>query len=460
MAKAKLTLPKEWRRFADRYGADRAYWYVPKGLAVTPESLKSRLQVLREFEGNANPWRDLQQQYVQRLNEEKISLAAAKWPEGGAPLARMLKKVFGSVGLAWVDPDERVEITPAGNEFLSSKDPAGVLSNQLSRFQFWNPSVMSKVHREVRLHPIPFLGELLRNIDGQSISAIEYSLFVSKAKTFADVDAALEHIEAFRELDEETQNRVVDACETYMLGGRRRKSIYNTIRLNRSYALKMWALSNLIEINDEGGLTLRKGTLKQYRVYLSDYVREGAFINFANEKDWIAYFGDPDARPTIDTALDYYVNKGDVAAAIAAKEKTAKSKKELAEFSDMIVSEKAVEDYLEVNLDVIGSKIGTALELVRRQYSTPVGPIDLLTRDKKTGEYVVVELKKGRSADKVYGQCSRYMGWVRKNLANGGKVHGVIVAREIDAKLKAARDAHDTKVHLVEFEMKVGAKVV
>ena len=40
------------------------------------------------------------------------------------------------------------------------------------------------------------------------------------------------------------------------------------------------------------------------------------------------------------------------------------------------------------------------------------------------------------------------------------KVHGVIVAREIDGKLKAARDAHDTKVHLVEFEMKVGAKVV
>ena len=96
-----------------------------------------------------------------------------------------------------------------------------------------------------------------------------------------------------------------------------------------------------------------------------------------------------------------------------------------------------------------------------RQYSTTVGPIDLLAIDTKTGEYVVIELKKGRSADKVYGQCSRYMGWIRKNLAaKGVKVHGVIVARAIDDKLKAARDAHDTNVYLIEFEMKIGAKAV
>ena len=126
----------------------------------------------------------------------------------------------------------------------------------------------------------------------------------------------------------------------------------------------------------------------------------------------------------------------------------------------MIVSEKAVEDYLENHLDVVDSKIKANLKLVPggRQYSTTVGPIDLLTIDTKTGDYVVIELKKGRSADKVYGQCSRYMGWVRKNLAAAGaKVHGVIVARQIDDKLKAARDAHDTKVHLIEFEMKIGA---
>ena len=51
------------------------------------------------------------------------------------------------------------------------------------------------------------------------------------------------------------------------------------------------------------------------------------------------------------------------------------------------------------------------------------------------------------------------MGWVRKNLAaKGTKVDGVIVARQIDDKLKAARDAHDTKGHPIEFEMKIAPR--
>jgi hypothetical protein len=460
MAKAKLTLPKEWRNFANRYGADRAYWYVPKGLAVTTVSLKPRLMVLKEFEGG-KAWRDCQQEYVRRLNEENISDAASKWEDGGAPLARMLKQVFVMLGLAWVDADERIEITPAGDKFLLSKDPDGVLSDQMSRFEFWNPSVASLAHKAIALHPIPFLGEVLRSLNGQRISATEYTLFVSRAKRFADVDTVIDQIERFRELSEKMQGLVTESCDAYKLSGIRRSSMYNTIKLDRSYALKMYGLSRLIDIDDNGGLRLRKGALKHFRRYLSDYARDGAYIDFENEKDWISYFGDPNATPTVATALDYYVNKGDVAAAIATKKKTAKSAKELAEFQDMIVSEKAVEDYLETHLEVIGARIRSNLEFIGRQYSTTVGPIDLLARDKKTGDYVVIELKKGRSADRVYGQCSRYMGWIRKNLATKGtKVHGVIVARKIDDKLKAARDAHDTKVHLIEFEMKIGATAV
>jgi hypothetical protein len=459
MAKAKLTLPKEWRQFANRYGADHAYWYVPKGLAVSTDSLKPRLKVLKEFEGS-KAWRECQQDYVQRLNDEKISDAAAG-EDGGAPLARMLKQVFVMLGLAWVDPDDRVEITPAGDKFLTDKDPDGVLSDQMSRYQFTNPSVASNAHKAIELHPIPFIGEVLRSVDGQSISGVEYTLFIARAKSFSHVDSVIEKIEAFRDLDMNMQALVVKTCDAFKLPGIRRSSMYNTIRLDRSYALKMFALSRLVEINDDGGLSIRKGALKQYRPYLAHYGREGAYIEFANEKDWIAYFGDPKATPTIDTALEYYVNKGDIAAAIATKKITAKSAKELAEFQDMIVSEKAVEDYLENHLEVIGSKIGAKLKLVGRQYSTTVGPIDLLAIDTKTADYFVIELKKGRSADKVYGQCSRYMGWVRKNLAGAdAKVHGVIVARQIDAKLKAARDAHDTKVHLIEFEMKIGATAV
>ena len=44
--------------------------------------------------------------------------------------------------------------------------------------------------------------------------------------------------------------------------------------------------------------------------------------------------------------------------------------------------------------------------------------------------------------------------------ANGAKVRGAIVARQIDSNLGDARGAHDTEVYLIGFEMKIGATAV
>ena len=103
-------------------------------------------------------------------------------------------------GLAWVDPDDRVEITPAGDKFLTDKDPDGVLSDQMSRYQFTNPSVASNAHKAIALHPIPFIGEVLRSIDGQASAVSSTRLFVSRAKSFEDVDAVIEQIETLPRL--------------------------------------------------------------------------------------------------------------------------------------------------------------------------------------------------------------------------------------------------------------------
>lgn len=73
-------------------------------------------------------------------------------------------------------------------------------------------------------------------------------------------------------------------------------------------------------------------------------------------------------------------------------------------------------------------------EYTGQQYDTKeVGRIDLLCKNKKTGDFVVIELKRGRESDKVVGQTLRYIGWVKKNLANGGqKVYGIIITSEGD----------------------------
>jgi hypothetical protein len=71
------------------------------------------------------------------------------------------------------------------------------------------------------------------------------------------------------------------------------------------------------------------------------------------------------------------------------------------------------------------------------EYPTDVGPIDVLAKD-SDGGFVVFELKLGRGPDRAVGQALRYMGWVNKHLTAGKRVLGVIVAHEIDEKLKYA----------------------
>lgn len=80
------------------------------------------------------------------------------------------------------------------------------------------------------------------------------------------------------------------------------------------------------------------------------------------------------------------------------------------------------------------------------EYYTEVGNIDILATDRNS-EFVVIELKVGKGSDATIGQLLRYKGWVRRNLAGGGAVRGIVVASEIDDKIKyAAYAAGDLEV--------------
>jgi len=62
------------------------------------------------------------------------------------------------------------------------------------------------------------------------------------------------------------------------------------------------------------------------------------------------------------------------------------------------------------------------------------------------------ELKLSRGPDRAVGQALRYMGWVKKHLAASKNISGVIVAHEIDEKL---RYAVSVAPNVTVFEYKV-----
>ncbi|MGO8839535.1 MAG: endonuclease NucS domain-containing protein [Limisphaerales bacterium] len=118
--------------------------------------------------------------------------------------------------------------------------------------------------------------------------------------------------------------------------------------------------------------------------------------------------------------------------------------------------ERQLEDFLALNLGMIE----TGLQLYRdedgregRQYPTDVGEIDLLC-NRPNQEILVVELKRGRSSDIVVGQISRYMGWVKRHIANGRVVKGLILTYEQDDKLRYAVAANPN-IELKRFKLRL-----
>ena len=71
-----------------------------------------------------------------------------------------------------------------------------------------------------------------------------------------------------------------------------------------------------------------------------------------------------------------------------------------------------------------------------RQYPAETWSIDFLCLD-VNGDFVVIELKRGKTSDAVVGQVLRYIGWVSENLLQPEqKVRGIIIAHEVDDALR------------------------
>lgn len=125
----------------------------------------------------------------------------------------------------------------------------------------------------------------------------------------------------------------------------------------------------------------------------------------------------------------------------------------------MKILEKILRDHIWDNWDTIdfGEKLTKYFDANeaegREYYAENAGYIDLLAKD-ENGNYVVFELKKGKSNDCVVGQLLRYMAWVRKNLAKKNEgVRGIIIIGERDDKLELAVSEVEDRIEVKIYEL-------
>jgi endonuclease len=109
-----------------------------------------------------------------------------------------------------------------------------------------------------------------------------------------------------------------------------------------------------------------------------------------------------------------------------------------------------VEAHLQEVLADRPAALGEELRLVRREWPTEVGPVDLMCRDEQGG-WVAVEIKRVATIEAVE-QLTRYLGFIRVDPAKAG-CRGVLAAQSI--KPQAATLAESRGIRCVEVDLAV-----
>ena len=123
--------------------------------------------------------------------------------------------------------------------------------------------------------------------------------------------------------------------------------------------------------------------------------------------------------------------------------------------------EKELENFLIANWDK--TELSKEYELIEedgnlmsQQYLTGIGKIDILVKDKKTGQYVVIELKRNQTSDATIGQLARYMGWLEEHKTKGKLTKGIIIASSYDKRLYyALKKVKDVEVYTYQVDFKL-----
>ena len=124
------------------------------------------------------------------------------------------------------------------------------------------------------------------------------------------------------------------------------------------------------------------------------------------------------------------------------------------------VLEKYLEEFIVSNFHQV---FNGELEIFRdsegfsgQQYRTDIGTIDILAKDRRTEDFVVIELKRVQGSDQTIGQILRYMGWVKEHLSRGSHaVRGMVICQSGDERLEYALSVIpnvDAKFYRVDFQ--------
>lgn len=424
-----MPVPQTWQAFVKDYRADGRFQYFPHAHVGTDRYPKI-ISALSTFDGKV--WHE---------KTVMAALRAAKLTAGRSSGGRMIRQAAVNLGLCMFH-DHVMSLTAAGFDYIDGGNRDELLRRTLWRYQLDNPANEGAVGFD--LFPHAALIELLLELPDHRLTRDEFILFFGRCRTRQALPATLHDIKRWRKLSVADQDAIMRAA------GKE----FQTRATDSSYAMGFHALAGYLErFNDDRrrqGIRLRKKGVDQARERLDLHLKGAQKIDFGPEASFAAALGDVDQSADLRDTVDYYLDRSQYDKAVKAFGElppAARGGKTKAEFEAEVFLERDLEAYLKKNL----GKIEPGLKLIGSQCAIRAGVMDLYARA-KNGDHVVIELKKGRASDQVFGQLCRYIGCLRLHEAKGKTVRGYIIGSDIDQKLRfAAVTVGDASIRLQRY---------
>ena len=108
-----------------------------------------------------------------------------------------------------------------------------------------------------------------------------------------------------------------------------------------------------------------------------------------------------------------------------------------------------VERDLQLELAAAPNALGEELTLVKREWATEIGPVDLMCHD-ATGGWVAVEIKRIATIEAVE-QLTRYLDFIRQDPAKAG-CRGILAAQQIKPQARVLATARGIEVVQIDYD--------
>jgi hypothetical protein len=354
---------------------------------------------------------------------------------------RNAKSWLGKYGFYGEYKNGGAYITDAGLEFAKNSDSiertTALFTYQLKKYQIWNPTIDAK-YEKYKIRPYYLLLQIIQALPDNYFTQDEYIIFISKVKSHnqLEIKNCVELISEFRALPPEDKKEYVD--QLIFLDKKKnpkaKRTHYESIKDSSAKELDLYTWGNIInQGSDEYVNCYVLNDRPKLEENLKTFSNSVQFIDFDEKLDWIKYLGDL-KNISIEDIVEMYLRDGKSADFIRGN---FANREDIEKIIDDKLYERDIEEYYFHNIEELDENLVVLSNPVSgRQYPTHIGPIDLLCKDKKTDEYVIVELKRGHTNDEVIGQVLRYMGWVYINLEKTNKrVRGYVVANDFSENI-------------------------